>query len=60
VTFLIHEGQRAATTFHDETDDDVHNVFNTWFSSCCSSLDEVVEAHHFDNTVEEDDRVHAS
>jgi uncharacterized protein involved in tolerance to divalent cations len=59
VKFLIHKGQRAATTVHDATDDVVHNVFNTWFSSCRSSLDEVVEAYHFNNKVEEDDRVHA-
>ncbi|KAJ6955845.1 hypothetical protein NC652_007066 [Populus alba x Populus x berolinensis] len=37
----------------------MHNVFNTWFSSCHSSLDEVMEAYHFDNTVNEDDCVHA-
>jgi hypothetical protein len=59
MNFLIRKGQEAVTTVHDAIDDIVHSVFNTWISSCRSSLDEVVEDHCFDNTVEEDDRVHA-
>jgi len=34
------------------------NAFNTWFSSCCSSLDEVREAEHLENAIKEDEVVY--
>jgi len=58
VNFLIHEGRRAATAIHDATNDAVRGVFNTWFLLYRSSLDEVEEAQHLDNAVEEDDNVY--
>lgn len=45
---LIHEGERVAATVHDATDDVEHNTFDTWFSSCRSSLDKVGKAEHLD------------
>jgi len=43
---------------HYATTDIVCGVFNTCFSLCCYSLEEVGEAQHLDNTIEEDDRVY--
>jgi hypothetical protein len=48
VHLLIHEGERAAVTVHDATDDVEHNTFDTWFSSCSSSLDKVGKTEHLD------------
>jgi hypothetical protein len=46
------------TAVCDATDNVVRDAFNTWFSSCCSSLDEVREAQRLDNALEEDDHVY--
>jgi hypothetical protein len=46
------------TAVCDATDNVVRDAFNTWFSSCCSSLDEVREAQCLDNALEEDDHVY--
>ena len=43
---------------HDAIDNAACGVFNTWFSLYHSSLDEVVEAQHLDNTIEKDGRVY--
>lgn len=54
VNFLIHEGWSVGTIVYDVTDDVVHDNFNTQFSSCRSSFDEVGEAQCLDNVIEED------
>jgi len=46
------------TAVCDATDNVVRDAFNNWFSSCCSSLDEVREAQCLDNALEEDDHVY--
>jgi hypothetical protein len=46
------------TAICDATGNVVRDAFNTWFSSCCSSLDEVREAQRLDNALKEDDHVY--
>jgi hypothetical protein len=58
VNFLIREGRRATVTIRYATDNIVRGAFNTWFSSCRYSLEEVREAQHLDNAIEEDDHVY--
>jgi hypothetical protein len=58
MNFLIREGRRATVTIRYVTDNIVHGAFDTWFSSCCYSLEEVREAQHLDNAIEEDDHVY--
>jgi len=58
VNFLIYEGQRAITTVCDAIDDVVRDIFNTWFSSCHSSLDEVGGAQCLDDAIEENDCIY--
>jgi len=58
VNFLIQEGRKAVAIVRDATDDAVRGAFNTWFSLCCSSLDEVGKTWHLDSAIEKDDHVY--
>jgi hypothetical protein len=54
VNFLICKGWSVGTVVYDVTDDVMHDKFNTRFSSCRSSFDEVGEAQCLANVIEED------
>jgi hypothetical protein len=54
VNLLIGDGWSVGTVVYDVTDDVVRDKFNTRFSSCHSSFDEVGEAQCLDNVIEED------
>ena len=43
MNFLIYKGQRTEILVCDATDDVVHDAFNTLFSSCHFSLEDVGE-----------------
>jgi hypothetical protein len=58
--FLIHVDWRVVVTTRDATDNIVHDAFNTWFSSFCSSFNEVGEAQCLDNAMEKDEVVYHS
>jgi hypothetical protein len=57
VNVLIHEDWRAAVAVRNATDDVVCDAFNTRFSLCHFSLDEIGEAQHLDNAIEKDEVV---
>jgi hypothetical protein len=58
VNFLIQEGRKAVAIVRDVTGDVVRGTFNTWFSLCHSSLDEVGETERLDSAIKEDDHVY--
>ena len=43
MNFLICKGQRTATIVCDATNDIMHDAFNTLFSSCHFSLEDIEE-----------------
>jgi hypothetical protein len=58
VSFLIHEGRRDVTAIHDATNDIMHNIFNTLFSLCHSTLDKVGETQYLNNAIENNDNAY--
>ncbi|KAJ6966297.1 hypothetical protein NC652_003997 [Populus alba x Populus x berolinensis] len=46
------------TTICYAIDDIVCDGFNTWFSLCCSSIDELRKAQPLDNIIKKDGRVY--
>lgn len=57
---LIREGQRATIVIRNITNNVVYETFNTWFSSCYSSLEKVREADCLNIAIKEDEVVNCA